>query len=102
MADILIRGMEMPTSCSKCRFGDGYACYATGKIVQDEEWENTRHSFCPLVALPEGHGRLTDGDKLKAALTAIFESFEGKVNWNDAICAVLSTPTIVPADKEGA
>ena len=40
--------MEIPNSCSECRVGDGYACYITGRIVQDEEWENGRAQFCPI------------------------------------------------------
>ena len=46
---ILIKGMEIPESCAKCKFGDGYSCYATGYIVQDYDWENKRADFCPLV-----------------------------------------------------
>lgn len=48
MADILIRGMEMPKNCMECPF---VICL------------NTKDN-CPLVPLPEGHGRLIDADEL--------------------------------------
>lgn len=60
---VLIKGMKMPKSCNKCTFGDGYACYATGRTVQDEDWETTRSALCPLIELPP-HGDLIDRDAL--------------------------------------
>ena len=50
---VLIKGVDMPESCAKCLFGDGYSCYATGYIVQEDDWENKRAYFCPLVELQE-------------------------------------------------
>lgn len=62
---VLIKGMEMPDSCSVCRFAGrgGYfmeriVCMFTGK---NEDAENVdRLSDCPLIALPDHHGRLVD------------------------------------------
>lgn len=65
---ILIKGMEMPTSCGEC---DLCACY----VREDGTEENyrcpitmypihnfdERHERCPLVELPP-HGRLIDAD----------------------------------------
>lgn len=45
---IIILGVDMPESCGKCRMGDGYACYITDRVIQEEEWETRRASFCPL------------------------------------------------------
>lgn len=64
---VLIKNMEMPKSCNKCTFGDGYACYATGCTVQDEDWETTRSASCPLVPVPP-HGRLIDADEMVASV----------------------------------
>ena len=68
MADILIRGMEMPKSCDECRLFNESWCMALGV----ENWrksynkppEGGRLPDCPLVPLPEGHGRLIDADAL--------------------------------------
>lgn len=44
---IKIVGIDVPESCSKCRLGDGYACYITGLYV-GEESTTGRASFCPI------------------------------------------------------
>jgi hypothetical protein len=71
---ILIRGMEMPTSCNKCPFLDyeeGF-CFASGVKHESGWYESTlcpggikdgRHDDCPLVPVP-AHGRLIDADAL--------------------------------------
>lgn len=66
MADIVIRGMEMPKTCQICRTAK------FDRIVGCEEWDRLsiaqrmymRSETCPLIPLPEGHGRLIDADKL--------------------------------------
>lgn len=67
MSSILIKGMEMPTSCSKCHLsqpdGVGYICPITqGKPIVDCR-QKTRHPNCPLVPVSP-HGRLIDADAL--------------------------------------
>lgn len=61
---ILIKGMEMPTSCRACplatRFFDGEdVCAMLGTYVHDRD----REDDCPLVPVPP-HGRLIDADAL--------------------------------------
>lgn len=69
MADILIKGLEMPKSCSSCDFT--HICKAIRKLErknasQKKLYEASvgRLADCPLVALPEHHGRLIDADAL--------------------------------------
>lgn len=71
---VLIKGMEMPTSCDKCPFLDyeeGF-CFASG-VKHESGWyeltlcpggiKDGRHNDCPLVEVPK-HGRLIDADAL--------------------------------------
>ena len=67
---IYIKGVAMPTSCYSCPFENGGDCYG-GKhkhimdVDDDEElFRNSRHPNCPLVYIPEPHGRLIDADEL--------------------------------------
>lgn len=72
MADLIIRGVKMPNSCEKCPFNDheeGF-CFAAWKF-NESGWpefslnvgrQETRHHRCPIGQLPEGHGRMIDGD----------------------------------------
>ena len=67
---ILIKGMEMPKNCMSCPFPsvgvDWYYCYCPGVDgkAYDFEQSNTVPDDCPLVALPDHHGRLVDADAL--------------------------------------
>jgi len=98
---ILIKGMEMPTSCGECRFAvDGW-CYAYGKPNIEALSTYERANFCPLVAVP-AHGRLIDADAVQETVLKLVED-----GWNitrndykrmDNI--LFECPTIIPADKE--
>lgn len=129
MADVIIMGMEMPHDCPHCEFAAiGYAspmssgctlyCRAVDKfkdcateIMKDKSYEeisqyDTRPDWCPLLPLPEWHGRLGDLD----ALSKQFEHL-ASLDWNqkaapyswayaysEAQAAVDDSPTIVPGD----
>jgi hypothetical protein len=105
MADILIRGMEMPRDCPMCilahfnKLDEFTGCDAApGKRYvphSDYQFWNSseRPSWCPLLPLPEGHGRLIDANELELDL----------VRHNGAIGFELigNAPTIVPAEGGG-
>lgn len=117
MADILIRGMEMPKHCIDCplmvdRF-DTDACALQSQEANEEfeSWDDMRRG-CPLVPLPEGHGRLIDADAFKAmCLSATKEAKPDFIRHEDWLrsCAVTLSfcrdiderPTIVPAEGGG-
>ena len=77
-ADILIRGMEEPPSCSACRMLDGDTdygfCHAANKWFDDEwfRWyqypdgdiATDKPLNCPLVPIPAGHGRIVDAAEI--------------------------------------
>lgn len=68
--------MEMPRSCDGCRFSNGYICYASGLMTDDNDYilnEHTdakRHSNCPLIEIPTPHGRLIDADRIEVIASA--------------------------------
>lgn len=58
---VLIKGMDMPKSCSKCdlrvvAIGLDFQCALSDEMVDD--YYSTRHKKCPLVEIPTSHGRL--------------------------------------------
>lgn len=69
---ILIKGMEMPKSCPCELVGVGYDMYCSfvhGIPAMVREYDEccekgTRPDWCPLIEVPEPHGRLIDADKL--------------------------------------
>ena len=76
--NILIRGMEMPTSCDKCRFCvNGFTDDAPMYECAVQSYENVsvlvesggkpfdfRPDWCSLIEIPTPHGRLVDLDKM--------------------------------------
>jgi len=68
MAEILIKGMEMPKECYSCRLvklnKDGFLdCLLLDKACS----MSSRHPDCPLIKVPL-HGRLIDAEKLEAII----------------------------------
>ena len=68
---VLIKGMEMPRTCSDCEWsyyvGNGRAmCRRVSKTDKTDIMTKRRADFCPLSEVPTPHGRLIDGDALKA------------------------------------
>lgn len=76
---LMIRGMKFPISCSSCWFSQteykGLNEYC--KAMKNEEvtkymnQNKGRHPQCPLVEIPENHGRLIDADRLLAVLKSM-------------------------------
>ena len=70
---VYIQCMKIPKSCDNCLFRaksivtNDY-CYLTAKCLPCE---------CPLIEVPDGHGRLIDADELR-------KEFKEPMNWLDA------------------
>lgn len=108
MADILIRGMEMPKDCIDCMFTTiDYDMCILAK--NDLMLCGGRPSWCPLVPLPEGHGRLIDADALKKRTPMVIDYSAGGFGTDGSIRPVRGygdwqidqAPTIVPAEGGG-
>ena len=84
---VIVKGMEMPESCRECRFLVDYWCYAKlAHGVPGPMFMDHRPDWCPLVELPEKHGRLIDIDALP----------QGRVEWEDIDYA----PIVVEAEGD--
>ena len=75
---VIVKGMKMPKCCRECRITRiDLKCYC-GKTVRQKEWKSeTRPDWCPLVALPDKHGRLVDADAIVTAMNDM--KVEGEV-----------------------
>ena len=62
---VLIKDMQMPKNCSECPLS------LSGKYCRIHKTYTTfikipaRPAYCPIVGLPEHHGRLIDADEMK-------------------------------------
>lgn len=93
---ILIKGMEMPTSCDMCWALDDYGDYPRCRITEEQRGYNfqirqKRMDKCPLVPVPP-HGRLVDADRLGFAMM-------DAANADQALAMVDDAPTIIPAEE---
>ena len=60
----LVKGIKMPKSCLECELIDGAEapdCFLMYRAIKNPL---QRQDYCPLVEIPEKHGRLIDGDYL--------------------------------------
>lgn len=96
MADVLIRGMEMPTNVFDCPLNSFGIC----NLAQDETncdcVEDSRPEWCPLVSLPEGHGRLIDADALLSERGIGVQIAGWGIMFHES--AIAHAPIIVPAE----
>lgn len=125
---VIIKGATMPGTCVDCplfresAYGfDLCKGKGIGFVAEDAKWlDATRPDWCPMVELPEKHGRLGDLDELK---TSLADSINECKKWikeleengdnetlvlaNQAFCTFVevalrlkSIPTIVEAEGE--
>ena len=57
---VIVKGMEMPKNCQECWLYIEGACYAKGYRDYRRIMDTAKPDDCPLVELPEKHGRLID------------------------------------------
>lgn len=95
---VLIKGMQIPKNCSDCPLNyDMMSCMITGTrwwsdtmVLMDFDCQESRLYDCPLVELPEHHGRLIDADEMKNLWTGC--------SINGSISPLLDArPTVVEA-----
>lgn len=97
---VLIRGMEMPTSCSVCELcgcyneskGEVYRCDITMHPVKFFE---RRLDNCPLIPVPE-HGDLIDRDKLERDIDKYVGGEESRSRFHHWVQV---QNVVVPGDK---
>ena len=96
---VIVKGMEMPENCMSCPFPsvgvDWYYCYCPGVDgkAYDFEQSKTVPDDCPLIALPDKHGRLVDADAMCNDLATVDPRYETMIDW--CIRVTEAQPTLV-------
>ena len=78
---VLIKGMEMPKSCDKCKlmtanYGCAFVGAVGGESYRKRAWD------CPLVEVPTPHGRLIDADSVEKQI-----DYVANLDWNRKVGA---------------
>ena len=95
---VYIPNMEMPKNCYQCPSCDK----ENGKCqVLNDFIFYDRPSWCPLVPLPEWHGRLIDAEAFVDYMQNRYDNNEiTNGDWIDFRLSLKDQPTIVPAKGE--
>ena len=108
---ILIKSMKMPFTCLTCDFhkcagGVGDFCSLTKR--RQFRFKN-RPKGCPLIEVPEPHGRLIDADALRDNSSVIeIDSHDSVIEINSHDGTILAinveiiddAPTVIPASEK--
>ena len=96
---ILIKGASLPESCKWCGLSSYLKYYKCPfcDIIKEDYPEN-RYDGCPLVEVPEPHGRLIDGDDLITAFPANEDGADVKIA--SVRGTILHAPTVIEAEGE--
>ena len=86
---VLIKGIGMPEDCFSCPLKEEGFCNITNAYAGEI---NERNSDCPLVELPEHHGRIIDEDEI---IVPSLSSWADQVIVADAI---QDAPTVIEAE----
>ena len=93
MSSIIVKGMKMPSNCAHCICAndDTRYCAAAHEYIP----MLGKPDFCPLVALPDKHGRLVDAD-------ALIEDVDGdltdSIAEGRAIEKIMEAKTVIEAE----
>ena len=93
---IIIKGVDMPKNCMCCPFPhvgvDWYYCYCPGVDGKAYDFKQAESipDDCPLVEVPEPHGRLIDVDEITA-----FSQLE--INYEE-VESLDEFPTVIEAE----
>lgn len=96
MADLLIKGMEMPRTCWDCVCVNGEFgyCQVNGQSICGFD---SKSSWCPLVEVPT-HGRLIDADELLKRKGDCYDH-EGHLLYAVGTGNIMLAPTVIEASE---
>ena len=98
---VIVKGMEMPKDCRECMMQVYYSsektwCKPVDRLLSEDYKPipfDGKPDWCPLVELPEKHGRLIDADE-------IYFSMTNSTDQDIAEEAIRETPTVIEAEGE--
>lgn len=99
---IIVKGMEKPKSCLACDFCNPFTEKPYCRRLMKVTPKTATLPDCPLVEVPP-HGRLIDADALKAWFVEWYDLSADLeiIHFLEILSEEDSTPTVIPADKDG-
>lgn len=97
MSDILIRGMKMSENCEDCQLATVGSFGTFCPLKKCSIKKGYSFKYCPLVEIPEKHGRIVDLDRVLDWLVNEKRFFSMGMSANVAK-ALADAPVILKAD----
>jgi len=106
---VIIKGYDAVNYCNECEFsfpqfrGDfstamNYCCSLKDKVCHNEYYQKPED--CPIIPLPEKHGRLVDADKIIESMDEMKVEGEVFVTAVEYVkITVEEAETVIPAEK---
>lgn len=98
---VLIEGMEMSQNCAECFIGfcKQISCE---HYIGFSDYASTRHPDCPLIEVPEPHGRLIDADAVERNLLKMQQAQTGPCSHGvrKSRAVLRDAQTVIPASEE--
>ena len=114
---VIVKGMEMPKDCRECLMQVYYSsgktwCKSVDRLLSEDYKPipfDGKPDWCPLVALPEKHGRLIDADALMDIFADRLVKVSGRYGIDSAVAGAVSgamklldaQPTVIGTEGEG-
>ena len=112
---VYIKGMRIPENCIKCPMQFGGMCYVMPAEVDESRVAPTveapqkqgKPTWCPLVEVPEPHGRLVDESNVKDAIYErlkvlqtheVFRRKHGDIDLLGVMPYIAKIPTVIEAE----
>ena len=108
---VLVKGIKMPKDCPQCLLSSWspitdkfLGCFVVpGKryaVLKDKEYAESseRPDCCPLVELPEKHGRLIDENEVRTVMNWLLTQPQ-RPTWNDLYHAIQEMNAIFEAEE---
>lgn len=98
MSSIIVKGMKMPKSCGRCWFNNSsLSCAITGSCIDRDDENRERLDDCPLIALPDHHGRLIDENEVRTVMNWLLTQPQ-RPTWNDLYHSIQEMNAVIEAE----
>ena len=90
---VILKGMKIPDHCWECWLMRNLKCGACGEIIPS----TGKRNHCPLVALPDKHGRLIDENEVQTVMDWLLTQPQ-RPTWNDTYHAIQEMNAVIEAE----
>lgn len=86
---LILKGMQIPENCAKC----GLMCVLRHFNILNDN----RPDDCPLIELPEHHGRLIDENEVRTVMNWLLTQPQ-RPTWNDTYNTIKEMNAVIEAE----